>query len=98
MTIRDDELKNMAQLACMDIDSEYGDTLAEDVNAIMDFVEQLKQVDTSGVSPLFHPLDLQQRFRKDTVHENDCSVELAAIAPLFEDNLYLVPKVIDSGE
>lgn len=82
----------------MDSESEDHRQLCEEVNAIMDFVEQLRQVDTTGQAPLFHPFDLHQRLRPDEVREKDCSKELAEIAPLFENGLYLVPKVIDSGQ
>ena len=42
--------------------------------------------------PLLHPFALHQRLRADAVTEEDCIAELEAIAPLFEDDLYLVPK------
>lgn len=64
----------------------------------MDFVDQLRRIDTSGVAPLFHSFDEHQRLKADKVTEKDHSAELAKIAPLFEDGLYLVPKVIDSGQ
>ncbi|KTD19311.1 glutamyl/tRNA (Gln) amidotransferase subunit C [Legionella lansingensis] len=98
MAITRNELENMEQLAYLDIESTDSSKLAEDVSAIMDFVDQLKQIDTTGVTPLFHPLDLHQRLRDDEVKESDCSEELAKIAPSFEDHLYLVPKVLDVGQ
>lgn len=97
MKITEADLEDLAQLACLDIDTEKNQTLVDEINAIMDFVEQLRNHDTARTAPIFHPFDLHQRLRNDTITEEDCSAELAAIAPLFEDNLYLVPKVIDSG-
>lgn len=98
MSFTEHELKNIAQLAYLDGESDNNTQLAVEVNAIMDFVEQLRQVDTTGVRPLFHPFDLHQRLRADEITEKDCSEQLAEIAPLFEDGFYLVPKVIDSGQ
>ncbi|KTD08096.1 Asp-tRNA(Asn)/Glu-tRNA(Gln) amidotransferase subunit GatC [Legionella jamestowniensis] len=98
MAITSDDLKSIEQLAYLDAEPSENTKLAEEINAIMDFVEQLKQVDTTGVAPLFHPFDLHQRLRPDEVQEQDCSRQLEEIAPLFEENLYLVPKIIESGQ
>lgn len=98
MAITESNLDELAQLACLNIEPGERSLLAQEVSAIMDFVEQLCLVDTAEVAPLFHPFDLHQRFRADEITEADCSAQLAEIAPLFEDDLYLVPKVIDSGE
>lgn len=98
MAFTEDDLKNLAHLAYLDGESDSNHQLAAEVNKIIDFVEQLRQVDTSGVAPLFHPFDLHQRLREDKVSEQDSSKELAAIAPSFADGVYLVPKVIDSGQ
>lgn len=97
MTVPTNELKKIAELACLDIEDGHH-ALADDVNKIMDFVEQLRAVDTQGVAPLFHPFDLHQPLRPDVVSEESCLAELEEIAPLFEDGMYLVPKVIDSGK
>ena len=67
-------------------------------NAIIDFIEVLKTVDTQDVAPLFHPIDLPQHLRQDIITEADCAAALAEIAPSFEDGLYWVPKVIDEGK
>ncbi len=94
----ENSFKNIMQLACLDTESDNSTHLAEEINAIMDFVEQLRKVPTANVAPLFHPFDLHQRFRNDVITAEDCRNQLAEIAPLFEDGLYLVPKVIDSGQ
>lgn len=98
MTITKDDLNTIKQLAYLDTELQSNDTLDEEINAIMNFVEQLKQVNTNGIAPLFHPYDLHQRLREDEVLEKDCTEQLEQIAPFFEDDLYLVPKVIDSGQ
>jgi len=88
-------MDNIARLAYLDTDLEHSSQLMQEISSIMDFVDQLRSVDTSAVAPLFHPLALHQRLRSDVVTEESCLAELEAIAPLFEDDLYLVPKVID---
>ncbi len=96
MTLSTEELEKIADLAYLDIESRDSQ-LAADISGIMDFVEQLRAVDTLGVAPLYHPFDLHQRFRADSVTEESCLKELEEIAPQFDEGLYLVPKVIDSG-
>jgi len=98
MTTSEIELKKIASLAHIETDSDSTLQFANDVSAIMSLVEQLRQVNTDGVAPLLHPLNLHQRLRMDLVTEENCSEALAKIAPVFADNLYLVPKVIDMGK
>lgn len=98
MTISQKDLEKIAGLAYLDSESSSTTQLAQEVSAIMDFVEQLRSADTQNVAPLFHPLALHQRLRMDAVTEEDCIRELEEIAPLFEDDLYLVPKVIESDK
>ena len=66
-----------------------------DLSNILELVEQMNAVDTSGVTPMSHPLDAVQRLREDVVTEIDRREQFQAIAPLTEDGLYLVPKVIE---
>jgi aspartyl-tRNA(Asn)/glutamyl-tRNA(Gln) amidotransferase subunit C len=98
MTISTQDLEKIARLAYLEIDAEHSAQLTQEISSIMDFVDQLRAVDTTEVAPLFHPFALHQRLRTDEVTEADCIAELEAIAPMFEDNLYLVPKVIESGK
>ena len=93
MSTSEHEITKIAALAYLETDTKSAQQLAHDVSAIMDFVEQLRQVDTTTTVPLLHPLDLHQRLRLDEVTEKNCVAKLAKIAPLFTDNLYLVPKL-----
>lgn len=97
MTLSSTDIENIAHLACLDA-SENTTQLNDEVNSIMNFIEQLRSIDTSKVAPLLHPLALQQRLRVDEVTEQECLEDLEAMAPLFEDSLYLVPKVIEAGK
>lgn len=95
MTISQNELEQIARLAYLETDAEQASTLSAEINSIMNFVDNLRSVDTNNVAPLYHPFDLHQRLREDKVSENECLAQLEEIAPLFEEGLYLVPKVID---
>jgi len=96
MTVSPKDLEKIAHLAYLDADDKNTTQLSDDISAIMDFVEQLRAENTEHIAPMFHPFDLHQRLRPDEVSEESCLAELAEIAPMFEDDLYLVPKVIES--
>ena len=98
MTLSLADIEKIARLSCLDSTSDHVEQLNEEINSIMNFVDKLREVDTQGVAPLFHPLALHQRLRADEITEHECIAELEAIAPLFEEHLYLVPKVIESGK
>lgn len=98
MTISAKDLEKISQLAYLDTDIEHSPKLIEDINAIMNFVDQLRAVNTQEVEPLFHPLALNQRLRADEVTEENYLAELEALAPKFEQDLYLVPQVIDQSK
>jgi len=95
MTISDKEIENIANLAALGLEQNE-QVLKNDITMIMDYVEQLRSIDTNKIAPLYHPFDLFQRIRPDKVTEQNCIDELEEIAPLFEDGMYLVPKVIES--
>lgn len=98
MTISPKDLEKVSRLAYLQADSSDAQQLNQDINSIMDFVEQLRQVDTQGVQPLYHPFALHQRLRPDVITEKDCIAELEAMAPLFDEAHYLVPKVLEAGK
>jgi len=52
-------------------------------------------VDTTGVSPMAHPLEMVQRLREDAVTEENRRDRYQAGAPAVENGLFLVPKVIE---
>ena len=95
MALKSSDIDQMAILARLNIDEAKTDQYAENLSKILEFVEQMQQVNTDEVEPLAHPLDPTQRFRADQVTESDQRDRFQAIAPHTEDGLYLVPKVID---
>lgn len=98
MPISIDSLHHMARLAYLEANSDEIEKLALEVNSIIDFVQQLQSLDTNDISPLFHPLHLNQRLREDSITEENCINELSSIAPQFENEFYLVPKFVDAGQ
>lgn len=95
MSLGPDEVKRIAHLARLAIDEADIPSYARSLSDILDLVEQMKYVDTSGVEPMAHPLDASQRLRDDEVTEPNQRELFQSIAPATEAGLYLVPRVIE---
>ncbi len=95
MSLGPDDVKNIAHLARLSIDEASIDDYTSSLSSILDLVEQMNTVDTTDVQPMAHPLDVAQRLRDDEVLETNQRGAFQKIAPLTEDGLYLVPKVIE---
>lgn len=95
MSITPEELKKIAGLAYLEVTPEMEHDLQKEVGQIMDFIEQLRQVPTANIPPLFHPLAQQQPLRPDQIQAVNYVQELEESAPFFDEGLYLVPQVIE---
>jgi aspartyl-tRNA(Asn)/glutamyl-tRNA(Gln) amidotransferase subunit C len=90
-----DDVRRIAELARIEVPEEGIAALQHDLNGIFDLIEQMRAVDTTGVEPMAHAIDLTQRLREDRVTETDQHELFQRAAPRVEDGLYLVPKVIE---
>lgn len=95
MTVHEDEIARLAELARIRIAPEQVPALTRRIGDILGMVEQLQAIDTEGVAPMTNPLDAVQRLRPDAVTEGNQREALQAIAPAVENGLYLVPRVIE---
>jgi aspartyl-tRNA(Asn)/glutamyl-tRNA(Gln) amidotransferase subunit C len=95
MSVEQAEIEKIAHLARVRIaESEIAD-VTQRISGILDLVDQMQAVDTSGVEPMANPLDATARLRADEVTETNQREAFQAIAPETEAGLYLVPKVIE---
>lgn len=99
MSLDLEQIHRIARLARIGVsDTQAADTAVQ-LNRLLGLIEQLQAVDTAGVEPMAHALDVElskgQRLREDEVTEGDRRAEFQAIAPAVEDGLYLVPKVLE---
>ncbi len=94
-SVDEKSLNEIAELARLAVDESESDALLRDLDAILGFVEQMDAVDTEGVEPMAHPLDVPQRLRADEVTESSHRELYQSVSPSHENGLYLVPKVID---
>ena len=93
------DVRRIAELARLDLGADEQALMLEQLNSFFRIVEQMSAVDTSGVEPLYTPLsavsEVALRLRDDTVTETDQRELNQRSAPLVEDGLFLVPKVIE---
>ena len=89
------DVENIAHLARLAISEEDIPAYAENLSNILTLVEQMSAVDTGGVEPMAHPLEMAQRLREDAVTEANQREHFQQHAPAVENGLFLVPKVIE---
>lgn len=95
MTLKTDDVRSIAHLARLHIEEDAIAHYVDEISSILQLVEQMNQVDSTGVPPLSNPLDAHQRLRDDAVSEGDQRDKFQRIAPEVEAGLYLVPRVIE---
>ncbi len=85
----------IAKMARNEVADEATDGLADELNAIMAWVEQLSEVDTEGVAPMTSVVDITLPLRSDKVETAPPRDDLLANAPNAEDGFFVVPKVVE---
>lgn len=98
MALTSQDALRIAHLARLELQPAEQAAMLTQLNDFFSIVEQMGAVDTSGVEPLYTPLSAVQevslRLRDDRVTETDQRALNQRSAPLVEDGLFLVPKVI----
>ena len=99
MVLIPDDVARIAHLARLELRPAEQAAMLTQLNGFFSIVEQMSAVDTSGVEPLYTPLsavsEVALRLRDDVVTECDQRELNQRSAPLVEDGLFLVPKVIE---
>lgn len=95
MSLSKADVEKIAHLARLAISEQDIPLYSKNLSNILAFVEQMNQVDVSGVQPMAHPLETVQRLREDAATEPNQREHFQAIAPQVDAGLYLVPKVIE---
>ncbi|MGJ4855615.1 Asp-tRNA(Asn)/Glu-tRNA(Gln) amidotransferase subunit GatC [Labrys sp. KNU-23] len=88
-------VKRIARLARIAVTEEDVPHLQGELNAILDFVAQLDEVDVDGVEPMTSVTPMVMKKRQDVVTDGNIAEKIVANAPASEDNYFLVPKVVD---
>jgi aspartyl-tRNA(Asn)/glutamyl-tRNA(Gln) amidotransferase subunit C len=93
--ISTNEVQHLAQLSSLQLDDDESENLRADLDNILGYIEQLSELDTTGVQPTYQVTDLQNVWREDTVNNYGIeSNDLLALSPDTEANQIKVPKVL----
>jgi aspartyl-tRNA(Asn)/glutamyl-tRNA(Gln) amidotransferase subunit C len=95
MKISKDEVLHVANLARLELDERGIEKLATQIGTILDYVDTLNQVDTTGVTPTSHAIFLSNAFREDKLHQHLSNEVALANAPEKDDGAFVVPKIIE---
>jgi aspartyl-tRNA(Asn)/glutamyl-tRNA(Gln) amidotransferase subunit C len=88
-------VRRIAHLARIAVAEEEVEHLKGELNAMLAFVEQLSEVDVSGVEPMTSVTPMSMRQRADVVSDGGITEDVMRNAPATEDNFFLVPKVVE---
>lgn len=88
-------VKRIAHLARIEVADGELELLADEIGAIIGWVEQLGEVDTSGVEPMTSVAELTLPRRTDEVTDGGLRDDVLANAPEHEKGFYTVPKVVE---
>lgn len=88
-------VKRVAHLARIAVSDEDAERMTGELNVILGFVEQLNEVDVSGVEPMTSVIPMEMKKRQDAVTDGNKADDVVANAPATQENFFLVPKVVE---
>ena len=95
MKVDQETLQKIAHLARLEVRPEEEADLLNSLNNVLTWMEQLNEVDTTGVEPLTHISEEQNVLRPDAVGEHLSREQALANAPQHDKQFFQVPKVLE---
>ncbi|MCU0651704.1 MAG: Asp-tRNA(Asn)/Glu-tRNA(Gln) amidotransferase subunit GatC [Candidatus Omnitrophica bacterium] len=95
MEITKDTVKHVGHLARIELQDKELDTLSIQLKSILDFIDQLKELNTKDVLPTSHILPLNNVLREDECRDSLTTEKALQNAPQKKDNFFVVPKIIE---
>lgn len=95
MSIDTETAARVAKLARIAVDDAHLPGLATEFSAVLDFVEQLNEVDVEGVEPMVSVTPQRLKRRSDVVTEGDMPERILKNAPDAREGFFAVPKVVE---
>ena len=93
-TISTSDIQHLASLSSLALADDEVDGLRQDLENIIGYIEQLGELDTSGVEPTYQVTGLENVWREDEVKLGISRDELLALAPEKQNNQVKVPQVL----
>lgn len=88
------EVEHVALLARLSLSDDEKEVFSRQLSSILEYVDQLNELETDDVEPLTHILPLYNVFRDDAVRPGSPREEILSNAPFLEENQYKVPKIM----
>lgn len=95
MSVDIETVRRVARLARIAVTAEEAERMTGELNQILGFVEQLGEVDVSGVEPMTSVIPMDIKKRQDVVTDGNKAGDIVANAPATAENFFLVPKVVE---
>lgn len=93
--ITKEQVKHVANLARLDVSEQEVEMFTEQLSSIISFAEQLNEIDTEGIEPTTHVLDLKNVMRKDEPRQWITREEALKNAPDQQDGQFRVPSILE---
>lgn len=95
MSVTRDDVRKVARLSRIAVSEAQLDEMAGELNGILGWIDQLNEVDVSGVEPLTSIVETRLPMRDDVVTDGDIQDQVLANAPRSEDGFFVVPKSVE---
>lgn len=95
MSVDADTVRRIARLARIAVAEDEVEHLRGELNAMLAFVEQLAEVDITGVEPMTSVTPMALKQREDKVTDGEMPADILRNAPASEREFFLVPKVVE---
>lgn len=95
MKITRQEVEHVAKLARLELTEQEADTFTGQLDAILSYVDKLKELNTDGIIPTAHAVPMENAFREDQVQPSIGVENALANAPARAESFFRVPKVIE---
>ena len=92
--ISDETIEYVGILAKLELSEEEKEAAKKDMEQMLDYIDTLNELDTTGIEPMSHVFPVQNVFREDVVTNGDGSKATLANAPSKKDGGFKVPKTI----
>ncbi|MBS3933177.1 MAG: Asp-tRNA(Asn)/Glu-tRNA(Gln) amidotransferase subunit GatC [Truepera sp.] len=93
--ISDQEMEHLKTLARLELGAEETQSLKADLNAILEYFEQLRDLATEGVAPLVRPIDAVNVWRDDVVQDGLPQESVLGLAIEAQDGFFKVPRTVE---
>ncbi|MBE0535783.1 MAG: Asp-tRNA(Asn)/Glu-tRNA(Gln) amidotransferase subunit GatC [Phycisphaerae bacterium] len=91
------QVRHVAKLSRLELTDQEVAMFSTDLSAIVEYIEKLNELDTTGVEPLAHCLPIHNVFRPDEIKPSLDTEAALANAPQRHDEYFKVPKILDDG-